>query len=314
MADHVVLKRLTLNSDLGWFKSVFDGHGLRTKQKAITQMGTQVHAEKNYRRTVEIVQAGVVGKVSRVLVWVNAPTRPGKRVASAVPPAYVDYDLWTGPAPLRPYDPSHFHYNWRYWWDFGGGVLADMACHYVDLPFWALDLRYPVSVVAKGEKTYQGDNNVPDNMQVDYQFPARGEQPPVHLTWYHGTWRPEGAEKYHKSSAVLFEGDRGRLLADYGEHKLYLEPGQAAEIPPPSIPDSIGHHREWIAACKTRGATTCNFDYSGALAETVLLGNVSYRLGGKKIEWDPLALRASNAPEADQYLGKEYRRGWSLEG
>jgi hypothetical protein len=151
-------------------------------------------------------------------------------------------------------------------------------------------------------------------MQVDYQFPARGDLPPVHVTWYHGSWRPEGVEKYQMSSAVLFEGERGRLLANYNENKLYMEPGQAAEIPPPSIPKSIGHHQEWIAACKTRGTTTCNFDYSGALAETVLLGNVSYRLSGKKLDWDPAALRATNVPDADNYLKTEYRRGWSLEG
>jgi len=287
---------------------------LAAEKKAVTQMGTQIHAGNNYRRVVEIVKSGMLGKVTRVLIWNNAPTRPGKRVAAASPPANVDYDLWIGPAPMRPYDPSHFHYNWRYWWDFGGGVMADMACHYMDLPFWALDLRYPTSVVAKGEKTYQGDNNVPDNMQADFQFPARGPQPAVHLTWYHGTWRPEGIEKYQKSSAVLFEGERGRLLADYSSNKLYMEPGQGSEIPSPSILNSIGHHKEWIEACKTRGSTTCNFDYSGALAEAVLLGNVSYRLDSKQLDWDPESLRCPNAPEAGTYLKPEYRKGWSLEG
>jgi len=285
------------------------------KKKAVTQMGTQIHnTGDNYRRVVELVQGGVLGKVQRVHVWKDGDSRlgHGKRVKQGTPPPYVDYDLWVGPAPMRPFDESHFHFNWRYWWDFGGGILADFGCHFMDLPFWALNLRYPKTIQAKGEITYQADNDVPDNMQVDYEFPARGDAPPVHLTWYHGKWRPAGAEAYGKGSAVLFEGERGRLLADYGSRKLFLEPGLTAETPPETIPPSIGHHQEWIRACKTRDTTTCNFDYSGALAEAVLLGNVSYRTGGKKLEWDGELMKATNCPEADNYLQREYRPGWTL--
>ncbi len=297
--------------------SVYEVRQMRewaAKQKAVTQMGTQIHAGDNYRRVVELVQAGVLGKIQRVHVWKDGDARlgHGHRAKEGTAPAYVDYDLWVGPAPMRPFDPSHFHFNWRYWWDFGGGILGDFGCHYMDLPFWALGLRYPTSIEAKGEITYKADNDVPDNMQVDYQFPARGDQPPVHLTWYHGRWRPEGAEAYGKGGAVLFEGERGRLLADYGTHKLFLEPGLTAETPPQTIPASIGHHQEWIHACKTRGATTCNFDYSGALAEAVLLGNVSYRTGGTRLNWDAENLKSPNCPEADNYLRREYRPGWTL--
>ncbi len=295
--------------------SVYEVRQMRewaAKQKAVTQMGTQIHAGDNYRRVVELVQAGALGKIERVLVWMGGGIRPGKRVKEGTPPAYVDYDLWTGPAPMRPFDEWHFHFNWRYWWDYGGGTLGDFGCHYMDLPFWALGLRYPTTIEAKGEKTSTGDNDVPDNMQVDYQFPARDKQSPVHMTWYHGKWKPEGAEAYKLGAAVLFEGERGRLLADYGTHKLFLEPGLTAETPPQTIPPSIGHHQEWIQACKTRGATTCNFDYSGALAEAVLLGNVSYRAGGKKLEWDAQQLKATNCPEADAFLRREYRAGWTL--
>jgi len=286
------------------------------EHKAVTQMGTQIHAGDNYRRAVEIVQAGVIGPVRRIHVWQANSVRPGRRVSSATPPDYVDYDLWVGPAPMRAYDPSHFHFNWRYWWDFGGGILGDMGCHYIDLPYWALGLRYPSSVEAHGEKTYQGDNEVPDKMRVDYQFPARktpqGDQPELLLTWYHGGWMPEGAEAYEKGAAVLFEGDYGRLLADYGTHKLFMNDGHEAKTPPASIPSSIGHHAEWIEACKTRGPTTCNFDYSGALAETVQLGNVSYRAGQQKLVWDPEKLEATNCPEAAQFIRPEYRSGWTL--
>jgi predicted dehydrogenase len=298
--------------------SVYEVRQIRNwaaKQKAVTQMGTQIHnTGDNYRRVVELVQSGALGKISRVHVWKEGDSRVGhgKRVKQGTPPDYVDYDLWVGPAPMRPFDESHFHFNWRYWWDFGGGVLGDFGCHFMDLPFWALNLRYPKSVQAKGEITYKADNDVPDNMQVDYEFPARGEAPPVHLTWYHGTWKPAGAEAYGKGSAVLFEGERGRLLADYGTRKLFMEPGLTAETPPETIPPSIGHHQEWIRACKTRDTTTCNFDYSGALAEAVLLGNVSYRTGGKKLDWDGELLKATNCPEADNYLRREYRPGWTL--
>ena len=278
-------------------------------------MGTQIHAGDNYRRVVEIVQAGQLGPVSRVHVWMGGGIRPGKRVQRRH--AAVDtsnYDLWIGPAPMRPFDPSHFHFNWRYWWDFGGGTLADFGCHYMDLPFWALDLRYPTTVEAKGEKTYDGDNDVPDNMQVDYHFPARGDQPPVHLTWYHGAWKPPGAEQYGKGAAVLFEGRTGRLLADYGTHKLFMNDGtrrrarRRDRFPTRSATGpGVGRGLQDRAA-----PTTCNFDYSGALAEAVLLGNVSYRAGGKKLAWDAEKLKATNCPEADQFLKREYRAGWTL--
>ncbi|MEX0676463.1 MAG: Gfo/Idh/MocA family oxidoreductase [Pirellulales bacterium] len=297
--------------------SVYECRQMRNhaaEKKAVTQMGTQIHAGENYRRVVEIVRAGQIGPVSRVHVWMSNTNKPGVRVKQGTPPATVDYDLWIGPAPMRPFHPTHFHFNWRYWWDFGGGTLADFGCHYMDLPFWALDLRYPTSVEAKGEKTSQGDNEVPDNLRVDYHFPARGELPSVHLTWYHGDWKPEGAEEYGKNSAVLFEGAgaSGRLLADYTTRKLFMLDGTQPEPPPESIPNSIGHWAEWVAACKSRAPTTCNFDYSGALAEAVLLGNVSYRAGGAKLDWDAESLRAPNCSAADQFIKRDYRKGWTL--
>ena len=296
--------------------SVYEVRRMReaaARHKAVTQMGTQIHAEDNYRRVVELVKAGALGKIERVHVWQSNTIRPGVRVAEAAPPAHVDYDLWLGPAPARPFHESHFHFNWRFWWDFGGGTLADMGCHYIDLPFWALDLRNCEHVAAKGEKTYEGDNDVPDQMQVDYRFPARGDSPAVQLTWYHGTWKPPGAEEYGLGAAVLFEGENGRLLADYGTHKLFLDEGLSVETPEPTIPNSIGHHREWTEACKSRGPTTCNFDYSGALAETVLLGNVSYR-AGQAFAWNAEKLEAVDCSAAAEFIRREYRDGWTLDG
>jgi predicted dehydrogenase len=286
---------------------------LTAQHQAITQMGTQIHAGDNYRRAVEIVQSGILGPVRRVHVWMGNTMKSGRRVAQGTAPDYVDYDLWTGPAPLRPFDPSHFHFNWRFWWDFGNGTLGDFGCHYMDLPFWALKLRYPISVEALGEKSYEGDNEPPDNLRVDYQFPARDELPPVHLTWYHGNRCPDWIGPLGKGSGVLFEGDHARLLADYGSRQLLVGDDRHLEAPAPTIPNSIGHHQEWIQACKTRGATTCNFDYSGALTESVLLGNVSYRAGQRHLVWQGEELKVTNCPEAQALLTKEYRAGWALE-
>lgn len=283
------------------------------RQQAVTQMGTQWHASDNARRVVEWVQADVLGSIERVHVWRSTGKYAAREVANETPPANIDYDLWTGPAPLHPYRAAIVEGNWRYWWDYGNGWLGEWGCHDLDLPFWALQLRVPRSVRARGERSQEQAFETPDNMRVDYHFAERDDLPQVHLTWWLGTWRPEGAESYQKSNAVLFEGERGRLLADFESHQLFLEPGLAVETPGRTLPISLGHHRDWIMACKTRSATTCNFDDAGALTEAVLLGNVSYRLGGTKLDWDSQKLRCPNCPEAEPYLEREYRSGWKLE-
>jgi predicted dehydrogenase len=188
--------------------------------------------------------------------------------------------------------------------------MADFGCHYMDLPFWALELGAPKSVAAKGEKGHDGDNECPNHMQVDYQFPARGGMPPVHLTWYHGGRMPEGAEVYKMGSAVLFEGSDGKLIADYGTNKLFMQEGKTAAPVKPWITDSVGHHQEWLNAIRNNGPTSSHFEYAGNLTEAVLLGNVSYR-AGKAFEWDAAAMK-TNSSEADKYLKRDYRPGWTL--
>ena len=281
-------------------------HGVRT------QLGTQIHAGGNYRRVVEIVRNGAIGPVKRVHVWFGGRPKPGVRVVKGTPPKGLDYDLWLGPAPYRPYDESHAAFNWRYWWDFGNGTLGDFGCHYMDLPFWALDLKYPSSVQSHGVKDYAGENQVPGKQQVDYRFPARGELPPVHMTWYHGGYKPPVAAKFGKGSAVLFVGTKGELIADYGSHKLYPEEKFRELKVEKSIPDSVGHHLEWLEAIRSGKPSTCDFSYSGPLSEAVLLGNVSYRAGGIPIDWDAESLTATGTPEATALLRREYRKGWSL--
>jgi predicted dehydrogenase len=279
-------------------------------------MGNQIHNHPsgNYRRVVEKIRAGQIGPVERVHIWMQTVDHfvAGKRATENKVPPGISYDLWLGPAPFRPFDVSHFHFNWRYWWDFGGGQLADFACHYIDLPYWALELGYPATVEAIGEKAHDGDNDVPKKMRVDYHFPERNGKPPVHLTWYQGGYLPEGAEAYGKNNAVLFEGRDGRLIADYTTHKIFLAAGTEKELLEPAIPDSPGQQQEWLQCVRNGTAASCNFEYGGVLTEIGLLGNVSYRAGKKKLEWDAANMRAPNCPESDQFLRREYREGWKL--
>ena len=300
---------------------------LARRQKVATQIGTQIHAEDNYRRVVELVRAGAVGPVKEVHVWSAARYGGVERPTETPPvPEYLHWDEWLGPAPHRPYHPCYVPNKWRSWWDFGSGALGDFGCHFMDLPFWALDLRYARRIEAEGPPLHP--ESTPLWSVVRYDFPARGHRPPVRLTWYDGGKRPEEllardglvTEKTAATamnpvkwkSGVLFVGEKGMLLADYGR-RILLPENQFADFQPPepTIPASIGHHEEWIRACKTGEPTTCRFDYSGPLTETVLLGYVAYR-AGEAIAWDAEHLKATNCPKAEQFVRRAYREGWTL--
>ena len=295
---------------------------IANEKKLATQMGTQIHAGTNYRRAVELVQSGAIGRVAEVHVWMAAsmkgPPTPAPVAQPDAPkdtppvPKTLDWDLWLGPAPYRPYHPEYAPFKWRYWWAFGNGQLGDFFCHYCDLAFWALKLRHPTSVEAQGpvhpESTARWTI-------AHLDFPARANLPPVKLTWYNGGGYPAWIKEKDVpqwGSAVLFVGSEGMLIADYGKNEL-LPKTRFADFkrPKPTIPDSIGHHAEWILACKTGSPTTCNFDYGGALTESALLCNVALRTG-KKLQWDAVNLKAVGCPEADPYLRLAYRSGWSL--
>ena len=287
--------------------------------KRVTQIGTQIHADKNYRRVVELIRSGAIGEVSDVHVWVGGGYGGKERFKEFPPvPKHLDWDLWLGPIKEQPYHPDWAHFNWRHWWHFGGGTLADLACHFMDLPFWALDLHHPTSIEAEGPPVHP--ESTPTSLIVRYQFPARVKEgtqwSPLKLTWYHGGKYPAEliTPEQHKKwgSGVLFVGSKGQLISDYGRHVLLPEKDFEGFVKPkPFIQDSIGHHREWIEAIKTGGTTTCRFDYSGPLTETALLGNVAYRVG-KKLEWDFASLKATNCPEADEFIQHQYRRGWKI--
>jgi predicted dehydrogenase len=285
------------------------------QEKKVTQMGTQIHAGSNYRRVVELIQSGAIGDVKEAYCWVGTSYGGGGRPKDTEPvPKGLDWDLWLGPAPERPYHSKIYHpFFWRKWWDFGGGALADMACHHMDLPFWALGLRHPTKVSASGGEPHPESAAVA--LVVEYEFPARGKQPPVKLTWSDGGKRPkyfDDGQLPKWGDGTLFVGSKGMLLAGYNAHRLLPEKDFEGFKPPKAtIPDSVGHHKEWVEACKSGGTTTCNFDYAGALTETVLLGNVSFRVG-KSLEWDAKKLKATNCAEAEKYLHNEYRKGWSL--
>jgi predicted dehydrogenase len=296
---------------------------LARKKKLITQIGTQIHSGENYHRVVELIQRGEIGAVNEVHVWVNA-TYGGKDAPKETPPvpAGLHYDLWLGPVAPRPYSPEYVPINWRHWWAFGGGALADFGCHYLDLPHWALGLRAPLNAEAEGPPVHP--DSTPPWLVVRYEYPAiagansaapLAKRPPLKLTWYHGGRKPtllpvEIASKWE--SGVLFMGANGMLLADYTRH-VTMRDGQFKDyVAPQSInSDFTKHHREWLNAVKTGQPSSSDFSYSGPLTEAALLGNVAYRVG-KKIEWDARRLRAKNAPEAEQFIQHQYRKGWRL--
>jgi predicted dehydrogenase len=285
------------------------------KLKRVTQMGTQIHAGSNYRRVVELIQTGAIGAVRECHVWCGKNWGGGERPKETPPvPETLHYDLWLGPAPYRPYHPVYLPQNWRRWWDFGGGTLADMGCHYMDLAYWALKLRYPNSVEAKGPAVHP--ETAAEWLMVEWEFPARESLPACRLRWYDGGKRPDLFAEEGKlpkwGDGVLFAGEKGMLIADYDRYQLLPEKEfKDFKAPAPFIPASIGHHNEWIAACKDGPATSCNFEYSGTLAEAVLLGTAAYR-SGQKLAWDGEALKVTNHPEAMKYIRREYREPWTL--
>jgi len=305
---------------------------LAKKQKVVTQMGTQIQAGENYRRVVELIQSGAIGTVTEVYNWCNKGWSNGRFGPEKPKPANLDWEVWLGPAKNRPYfevrvphdnakegvEPIHPFY-WRRFWEYGSGTFGDMACHVMDLPFWALGLTYPTRVEAKGPPVHA--DGAPAWCMADYEFVREGKPLPFH--WSDGgkhhdlvakTLGHNGKPLSTWGLGVLFVGEKGMLAADYGHNEL-LPQKQFADFQPPkaSIPRSIGHWQEFATACKTGGPTTCNFQYSGMLTETVLLGVVAYRIS-QKLEWDAKSLKATNCPEADAFIRKDYRSGWELTG
>jgi predicted dehydrogenase len=299
-----------------------------------TQLGTQGHALESARLLCEWIWDGAIGPVREVHAWTPHPVWPQgiDRPTDKPPvPKDLDWDLWLGPAPYRPYHPAYTPSQWRGWWDFGTGGLGDMGCHIFDVPVWALKLGHPETVEAKHSfyvrKGLNWDKELntetyPRASIIYYEFPARGDLPPVKLTWYDGGLMPQTPEELEEGremgdwlGGVLYVGDKGKIMTGAeGAPGVRIIPEAKMhqyQRPPRTLPRSIGHRQEWIGACKGGDAPGMPFDKAGPLTEVVLLGNISIRTG-KKLRWNSKEMKFPNAPEAEAFLHREYRKGWTL--
>ncbi len=310
------------------------------KKKLATQMSVQSSASDDARLTEEWIQAGAVGDVREVHVWTDRPIWPQAiarpREGMAVPKT-IDWDLWLGPAPERPYHTAYHPFSWRGWVDFGTGALGDMACHAFHVVFRALNLGHASRVSASttrvvrhrlvnkdGQLDFQNTvialpETFPHSSIATWDFPARGSQPAVWMHWYDGGLKPPipaamPAGKILAEDGICFVGDKGVLIAGLtgGKHVLLPE-ARAKEFAPPAKtkPRSEDHYMEWINACKGGPAATCEFGFGSLLTETALLGTIACRTG-KSLDWDPMRMRFSNDPAASAMLNPPYRKGWKL--
>jgi predicted dehydrogenase len=278
------------------------------KYKRVTQMGNLIHAGENYHRVVEIVRSGVLGKISKVRVWMAADRSGLGSPHDSAPPAGCDYDFWLGPAPVRPFNSNRFTFNWRYFWDYGGGILTDFCCHIVDLVHWAMDVEAPRSISAAGGRYALADNaEVPDTLDITYEY-QKGDQRFL-MVWSQTDANAHGLE--NKGLGIMFQGTDATLVSDYDTYRIIAEKRKKIDEPPRSLPRSVGHHREWLSAIKSRTQCSCHFGYGHRLASAGNLGNISLWTG-EKLYWDPDAERIINHPEANQHLTKEYRKPWML--
>ena len=293
-----------------------------------TQMGNQGQAGEHTRRLREMIWDGVIGSIHEVHVWTDRPNKgllgeywpQGIARPTQTPgvPSWLDWDLFIGPAPVRPYHPAYHPFKWRGWWDFGTGALGDIGCHALDPVFRALKLKYPISVQAVSTRI--SNETYPSGSIVTYEFPAREEIPPVTLKWYDGGLRPERPAELAKglrlgTNGTLYVGEKGKLL---GNTILPESLRREYESPEPHLERSPGHYEEWIEAIKGGKPAGSSFDWAGPLTETVLLGNIALRMDLREkldrqiLTWDAEQRRFSNLPEANAYLHKNYREGWSL--
>jgi predicted dehydrogenase len=304
-----------------------------------TQMGNQGHSGDGARLLCEWVWDGAIGPVREVHAWTNRPVWPQgeemDRPKETPPvPSTLDWDLWLGPAPYRPYHPVYHPANWRAWWDFGTGALGDLACHVLDPVFWALKLHYPDQVEGSTstfwhgffQKTEPKNETYPRSTIVRYRFPQRDDMPPVRLTWWDGGLMPprpdeleQGRRMGDDDGGLLLIGDRGTIMSGcYGMNPTLIPDSKMQEYrrPAPSIeriPEGIqGHEKDWVRACKDGKPASSNFDFSGPLSEMVLMGNLAVRFPDRKLSWDGVKMEITNDAEANAYVRRDYRSGWVL--
>lgn len=287
---------------------------LARKHKVATQMGNQGQADESGRILCEYLWDGAIGPVREVHVWTNRPIWPQaieRPKETAAVPATLDWDLWLGVAPERPYCPAYHPFKWRGWYDFGTGALGDIGCHSFAPIDRALKLGAPTTVEASSSALCK--ETFPAASIVRYEFPARGGRPAVRMVWYDGGLkpaRPEGLEEGRDlgEGGTIYIGDRGCI---YNGRLLPESRMREYKQPPRTLPRSPGHYQEWLLACKGGEPGGANFDVSGPQAETILLGNIAL-LTRKKLVWDAENLRITNVPEANEYLRSKYREGWGV--
>jgi predicted dehydrogenase len=289
--------------------------------KVATQLGNQGHSTDDIRRAVEWVRDGAIGDIREVYVWAGENRIPEftERPRETPPvPEGLNWDLWLGPAPERPYHPAYAPLIWHYWWDFGNGKLGNFGCHTLDTAVWALDLQHPTLVEASS--TQLNKETTPIASTCHYKFPARGDQPPVDLFWYDGGIRPprpdclEPQRNLPRNGGSLLVGDNGAILSGIWSASPRIIPEKKMrdyQQPPATIPRSKGHHRDWIDACKGGPPASSNFDYGARLTEIVLLGVAAIQTA-TTLHWDGPNMKAANAPEVEPVIHGHFRKGWEI--
>ena len=303
---------------------------LTKKDKLATQVGMQRHADPNFNRVRELIRDGAIGELQSAVAWGNRQIRrKGYFSAEGAPPTGLDWDLWLGPSPQHPYNPAYFKggpgmncLEWNMFWDFGAGQIGDMGSHTMDLLWNAVDAGLPTSVEAKGEAF--NPDVTPVECESHFEHPANDWRGPIRVSWYQGGIMPRSPNRALNLKAIdhgaYFKGNKGFLIADFtsrmvlpfgGDADLsYFKPRTRENQLPP-----VGHfQKQWIDACKDPSIkTACDFEYSANMIEQMLLGLVAYR-AGKKLDYDPVAGKVTNAPEANEFLSRKYREGWVLNG
>lgn len=301
----------------------------KNKHKLATQVGTQRHAIPNFNRVRELIRDGAIGELQSVHTWGDRKLhKPGYLPAQGQPPATLHYDLWLGPAPFHPYNPEYFSggsgmncLNWNMYWDFGNGQVGDMGSHTMDLAWNAIDARLPITAEAEGDPFHPEVS--PVKLKMTFEHPANDWRGPIRVSWHQGGDMPHSPSRYVDLNRIdhgaMFKGSEGFLVADF-DTRVIIPLGKRGDLTyytPPSqeqrLPDMGDFMQEWVDACKGDLKTSCDMDYSGTLIEQMLIGLVAYRVG-KKIEYDGATGRVTNSPEANAYLAKEYRKGWTLNG
>lgn len=304
---------------------VFEARRLRevAREKGVpTQMGIQVHSSAPYRRAVQMIQSGVIGKVSQVHAWSNKNWGydGGAFTGGQAPPESLDWNLWLGVAAERPFVPGVYHPgNWRKLIDFGTGTLGDMGVHIFDTPYAALELTAPNWV----KTTCRPPTGVghPERNIVQYEFPATAHTTETLIwTWYDGDFAPPPSEQLDLPEGLqlpgqgsLFVGEEGYMLLPHvGEPQLFPE-RKFRDYQPPQV-DGADHYHQWVDACLGKGKTSASFEYGGPLTEALLLGVVANRFPDKQLHWDAHQLQVTNLADANQLLRRQYREGFQVDG